>query len=55
MLRSEAGLQTMIALLGSGKTREKAQKILSVGYPDIKDEITARLLKESAGVARWLE
>jgi orotate phosphoribosyltransferase len=58
MLRSRAGLETLVALLASSKTREKGQKILSVGYPDIKDEIIDTLKAERnewPGVVRWLE
>jgi orotate phosphoribosyltransferase len=60
MLYSDAGLETMVSLLGSLKTREKAQKILSVGYPEIKDEIIDMLMLGSRknkwpGVERWLQ
>jgi orotate phosphoribosyltransferase len=60
MLRSEEGLETLVALLASGKTREKGQKILSVGYPEIKDEIIDMLKSDSRkskwpGVERWLK
>lgn len=56
MLRSRAGLQTLVALLGNGDNREKAKKILNVGYPHLKDEISGRLVKEMGlGVKRWLD
>jgi orotate phosphoribosyltransferase len=58
MLKSEAGLETLVSLLGSLKTREKAQKILSVGYPEIKDEVIDMLNQREnkwPGIARWLE
>ncbi|MBI4089536.1 MAG: hypothetical protein HY424_02390 [Candidatus Levybacteria bacterium] len=58
MLRSDEGLETLVALLGSIKTREKGQKILSIGYPDIRGEIVDRLKSKRAqwpGVQRWLE
>jgi orotate phosphoribosyltransferase len=58
MLRSEAGLETLVSLLGSLKTREKAQKVLSIGYPEIKDEIMDILyskINKWPGVKRWLE
>lgn len=58
MLKSEAGLETLVSLLGSIKTREKAQKILSVGYPEIKDEIIEILNSKRnkwPGIKRWLE
>ncbi|MCX6748261.1 MAG: hypothetical protein NT076_01530 [Candidatus Pacearchaeota archaeon] len=55
MLRSDAGLETLVALLGSAKTREKGQRILHVGYPDIKDEIIERMKTQiGCGVARWV-
>lgn len=57
MLRSSEGLETLVALLASGKTREKGLKILNVGYPDIKDEIVEKLTSptsEWSGVQRWL-
>ncbi len=58
MLRSEEGLATLVSLLASSKTRERGQKILSKGYPDIKDEITSMLLQRKSrwpGIQRWLE
>jgi orotate phosphoribosyltransferase len=58
MLRSRAGLETLVALLASSKTRKKGQDILNIGYPDIKDEVIDRLKAERnewPGVVRWLE
>lgn len=58
MLRSDAGLETLVALLASTKTREKGRKILDVGYSDIKGEIIDRLKAKRAvcpGIDRWLE
>jgi orotate phosphoribosyltransferase len=55
MLRSDEGLETLLALLGSLKTREKGQKVLSVGYPDIRDEIIDRLTKRWPAARRWIE
>jgi len=58
MLRSDAGLETLVALLASTKTRGKGQKILDVGYPDIKGEVVDMLKSkrlEWPGVGRWLE
>ncbi|MEK6953294.1 MAG: hypothetical protein AABX29_09870 [Nanoarchaeota archaeon] len=58
MLRSDDGLETLVALLGSVKTREKGQKILSVGYPDIRDDIIDRLRSKKSRwpeIQRWLE
>jgi orotate phosphoribosyltransferase len=54
MLQSYAGLQTLTALLGSSANREKANKILNVGYPELKKEIRDRLVKEiGPGAQRW--
>jgi len=58
MLRSNEGLETLVSLLASAKTREKAQKILSIGYLDIKDEIIEKLHSKRSiwpRVGRWLE
>jgi len=60
MLRSEEGLDTLVSLLASGKTREKGQKILSVGYPEVSAEIINLLVLGSRknkwpGVERWLQ
>jgi len=55
MLMSDAGLETLAALLASGKSREKGQKILTVGYPDMKEETVKRLkTKFGPGIERWL-
>jgi orotate phosphoribosyltransferase len=43
MLRYDAGLETLAALLASAKSREKGLKILNVGYPDMKEELGDRL------------
>ncbi|MBU3912713.1 MAG: hypothetical protein KKB21_01210 [Nanoarchaeota archaeon] len=56
MLRNRNGLETLAALLASGKTREKGQKILNIGYPDLKDELVEALKKQIGfGITRWLK
>jgi len=58
MLRSPEGIETLVGLLGSAKTREKGQKVLSVGYPEIRDEVIDMIKQQRArwpGVMRWLE
>ncbi|MBD3355109.1 hypothetical protein GF361_03940 [Candidatus Woesearchaeota archaeon] len=46
MLRSKAGFETLANLYGDEKTIAKAQKILNVGYLDLKEELAQRLEKE---------
>jgi orotate phosphoribosyltransferase len=58
MLKSDEGLETLVSLLATSKNRDKAHKILNVGYPDVKDEVIERLKSKRAqwpGVQRWLE
>lgn len=43
MLASEAGLRRLSGLLADDKQRAKGEKILNVGYPDMKQEILTRL------------
>jgi orotate phosphoribosyltransferase len=55
MLRSSAGLEELVSLLASAKTRGKVKKILNVGYPYMKDEIVSMMAKACPfGVRRWL-
>ncbi len=48
MLRSKAGLEILTDLLSyiEKKNRAKGEKILNVGYPDMKEELLDRLAKE---------
>jgi len=43
MLRSDAGFQTFAALYRDPKTYEKAEKIITAGYPDMAKELRERL------------
>ncbi len=45
MLKSDIGLARYNELLTNPKTTEKALKIVRVGYPDMRDELSDRLLK----------
>ena len=54
MLRSEQGLETLLALFGSSKNREKGLKILNK-YSYLKEELVDRMKKLGPGVERWLE
>lgn len=55
MLRTDAGLETLAALVASQKTVDKARKILDKGYPAIKDELVDRLkTKYGRGIVRGL-
>ncbi|MCK4649947.1 hypothetical protein KAT36_01820 [Candidatus Pacearchaeota archaeon] len=45
MLRSDAGVQKLKKILMDKKTLRKGQKILRVGYPYLKEELTDRLQK----------
>ncbi|GEM_PF-1009667 len=58
MLRSDEGLETLVSLLASSKNRDKAHKILNVGYPDVREEVIDKLKSKRTqwpGVWRWLE
>lgn len=46
MLRSDAGYKTFRDLFIDPKTVSKARKILDKGYPDMKDELVERFLKD---------
>jgi len=54
MLRSAEGIETLIALVASGKTREKGLKVLA-SYPNLRDELTCKIKQYAPGVRRWLE
>jgi len=46
MLRSERGFNELYRLFGNPKTRDKAQKIVDKGYPELKDELMNRLVEK---------
>jgi len=46
MLRSEKGFNQLYSLFGNPKTRDKAQKIVDKGYPELKDELMDRLVEK---------
>jgi orotate phosphoribosyltransferase len=43
MLKSDAGFQTFAKLYGDSGTRAKAEKIMTIGYPDMERELRERL------------
>lgn len=53
MLRSAEGLETLLALIGSAKTREKGLKILNT-YKDLHEELLERLSFFGLGIRRWV-
>ncbi len=46
MLKSRKGFEELINLFKNPKTKEKARKIVNIGYPEIKEELSARCLQE---------
>ena len=52
MLRSDEGLETLIALMSSEKTREKGLKILNT-YNDLREELIERMSRFGPGIQRW--
>lgn len=54
MLRNHEGLETLAALLASGKNRDKGKKILAT-YEEIRDEVVEGMKRQvGQGVERWL-
>jgi len=51
MLRSERGLERLAELARDTKSVEKAKKILAIGYPDMKDELTEKLAERGVVIA----
>lgn len=47
MLLSDPGLETLSTLLEKESTKAKGEKILNVGYPQLKEEIMDRLAKKN--------
>jgi orotate phosphoribosyltransferase len=55
MLVTDAGIETLGALLATGKNREKGLSVMNKGYPDMKDELRDRLTKRfGIGIGRFV-
>ncbi|MFA5857422.1 MAG: hypothetical protein WC867_08730 [Candidatus Pacearchaeota archaeon] len=55
MLRSNVGIATLGSLLMNPKTQEKGINIINKGYPEIKDELSNRLISYEKGISLFLK